>query len=290
MRSNIDGERARFPVSSLGAVLLLTLVLIGGMAWQLWQSYKAARDFQDREARLLERRGVIMHLDEVLTMSARMAAATGDLKWEERYRAFEGPLDEAIGGMIRLVPQLKEVEGAKQTNEANLRLVEMENKAFELTKQGAREQAASLLAGAQYEEQKKIYAEGMQRMMLVMVGRIDESMHWQRRRALVAAGVAPVTFPVLLMLWWRVLRSARQHLIERKRHEELVERAQRELEAANAGLEARVKERTRQLEEAHRKLVDTARQAGMAEVATGVLHNVGNALNSVNISANVVSQ
>ncbi|HEV8379017.1 MAG TPA: ATP-binding protein, partial [Tepidisphaeraceae bacterium] len=62
------------------------------------------------------------------------------------------------------------------------------------------------------------------------------------------------------------------------------------LEQANATLEARVKERTEQLEEAHRRLLETARQAGMAEVATGVLHNVGNTLNSVNISANVVSQ
>jgi C4-dicarboxylate-specific signal transduction histidine kinase len=33
-----------------------------------------------------------------------------------------------------------------------------------------------------------------------------------------------------------------------------------------------------------------SRQAGMAEVATGVLHNVGNVLNSVNVSANLISQ
>ena len=33
------------------------------------------------------------------------------------------------------------------------------------------------------------------------------------------------------------------------------------------------------------ELVVTSRQAGMAEVATGVLHNVGNVLNSVNVSA-----
>jgi signal transduction histidine kinase len=43
------------------------------------------------------------------------------------------------------------------------------------------------------------------------------------------------------------------------------------------------------LGEMHRTLVDVSRQAGMAEVATGVLHNVGNTLNSVNISANVVT-
>ena len=37
------------------------------------------------------------------------------------------------------------------------------------------------------------------------------------------------------------------------------------------------------------QLIATSRQAGMAEIATGVLHNVGNVLNSVNVSANLVS-
>jgi PAS domain S-box-containing protein len=40
-----------------------------------------------------------------------------------------------------------------------------------------------------------------------------------------------------------------------------------------------------QLETAHRELVDASRKAGMADVATGVLHNVGNVLNTVNIAA-----
>jgi PAS domain S-box-containing protein len=44
-----------------------------------------------------------------------------------------------------------------------------------------------------------------------------------------------------------------------------------------------------ELEVAHKLLVNTARQAGMAEVATGVLHNVGNVLNSVNVSATLVA-
>lgn len=37
------------------------------------------------------------------------------------------------------------------------------------------------------------------------------------------------------------------------------------------------------------RLVETSRLAGMAEVATGVLHNVGNVLNSVSVSAGLVS-
>jgi len=43
-----------------------------------------------------------------------------------------------------------------------------------------------------------------------------------------------------------------------------------------------------QLENLHSQLLETSRQAGMAEVATGVLHNVGNVLNSVNVSSTLV--
>jgi len=50
-----------------------------------------------------------------------------------------------------------------------------------------------------------------------------------------------------------------------------------------------IKEAEAKLESAHKQLMDTSRQAGMAEVATTVLHNVGNVLNSVNISASVVA-
>jgi PAS domain S-box-containing protein len=39
-----------------------------------------------------------------------------------------------------------------------------------------------------------------------------------------------------------------------------------------------------------KQLLDASRQAGMAEIATGVLHNVGNVLNSVNISTGIVSE
>ena len=40
----------------------------------------------------------------------------------------------------------------------------------------------------------------------------------------------------------------------------------------------------------NRQLVEASRLAGMAEVATGVLHNVGNVLNSVNVSASLLRQ
>jgi ligand-binding sensor domain-containing protein/signal transduction histidine kinase len=78
----------------------------------------------------------------------------------------------------------------------------------------------------------------------------------------------------------------------------------RQLSLREAKLSARVAQSTRELREqiaardvAHeelrqvqRRLMELARQSGMAEVAIGVLHNVGNVLNSVSVSATVVEE
>lgn len=69
-------------------------------------------------------------------------------------------------------------------------------------------------------------------------------------------------------------------------------RAQAELEEQKATLEKEIEERKRmevEVEHVHRQLIDASRQAGQAEVASGVLHNVGNVLNSVNVSTTLIS-
>ena len=45
-----------------------------------------------------------------------------------------------------------------------------------------------------------------------------------------------------------------------------------------------------EVERTHQELLETSRLAGMTEIATNVLHNVGNILNSVNVSATLVAR
>jgi PAS domain S-box-containing protein len=45
-----------------------------------------------------------------------------------------------------------------------------------------------------------------------------------------------------------------------------------------------------ELQKLHEELLETSRQAGMAEVATGVLHSVGNALTSINVASACIAQ
>jgi len=83
-----------------------------------------------------------------------------------------------------------------------------------------------------------------------------------------------------------------------------------QLEWTNTAIEATVRQRTAELADKHtalqdemaerqaaqaareamqQRLLEVSRAAGMADVATGVLHNVGNVLNSVNVAATTVS-
>lgn len=81
------------------------------------------------------------------------------------------------------------------------------------------------------------------------------------------------------------LQQERNELLEaRGRMVEQLDEARRTAEAALRQNE----EVTASLRETQSELVATARQAGRAEIATNVLHNVGNVLNSVNVSAGLI--
>jgi signal transduction histidine kinase len=108
-----------------------------------------------------------------------------------------------------------------------------------------------------------------------------ESYYWSARRDVGALIALALALAALIATY--VTRRTAFEISNRQRAEE-------ELRRAHEGLEVRVRERTAELEELHRQLLDISHKAGMAEVATGVLHNVGNVLNSVNISSSVVTE
>lgn len=66
--------------------------------------------------------------------------------------------------------------------------------------------------------------------------------------------------------------------------------ANQELADHRDNLENLVTERTRELREAEQSLLENAHKAGMAEIAIGVLHHIGNTLNSLNISSHLIEE
>jgi C4-dicarboxylate-specific signal transduction histidine kinase len=95
---------------------------------------------------------------------------------------------------------------------------------------------------------------------------------------------------------WRVqLLQHKQKLLQESNDllETKVNERTTELAASNATLKGEIEERKRverEVERIHRQLVDASRLAGQAEVASSVLHNVGNVLNSVNVSTTLIAE
>lgn len=88
-------------------------------------------------------------------------------------------------------------------------------------------------------------------------------------------------------------RAESELFLQQERNDLLEGRARMAEELADANRKAAEalrenEEVTARLREAQSELLATARAAGRAEIATNVLHNVGNVLNSVNVSAGVV--
>lgn len=96
---------------------------------------------------------------------------------------------------------------------------------------------------------------------------------------------------VATIIWRRITGSVTQLIIfsERVAAGDLSARAPQGSELEFAILARAMNQMAQALENSQSRLLTAARQAGMAEIATNVLHNVGTVLNSVNVSADLLS-
>jgi signal transduction histidine kinase/CheY-like chemotaxis protein len=224
----------RFPILLCRITLALSIATFVWIAWNAYAGYRDAELFRNRESRLAELRGTIVHLDEVLTMSARMAAATGDRTWEERYRRYEPELDAAIKKMMTLEPGGAAIAASAQTDAANVKLVEMETEAFALVREGRSNDARAVLFSPDYEEQKTLYAQGMEQLLVKVRARLDEGSRQATRRAILSTGGSVVLLGLSMVSWIVVIGTLRR---------------------THAELEQRVEERTTALTDANRTLL-----------------------------------
>jgi signal transduction histidine kinase len=115
---------------------------------------------------------------------------------------------------------------------------------------------------------------------------------WTVRHALAVSGALSA---ILLLSWvwiWSLRRQVEDQTIELKNEIEDHKCTELELEQKTEMLTRGIEERMRieaEMERGHKQLLITSRLAGMAEVATSVLHNVGNVMTSVNVLSSSIT-
>lgn len=143
------------PTLVLVAGAFMLLLVASCLAWSSYRSYQLIVDVNQVQRPLQELSGRVKYLDEVLTSSALLAAATGEPQWTKRYDQHVTELDDALQAAVRLAPgAARPLEGVES---ANTDLVKMETRAFESIGGGNKDEAWKLLNGAEYRSAKEHY-------------------------------------------------------------------------------------------------------------------------------------
>lgn len=228
--------RGAIVVSVSGAVLLF-----GASTWNIWQLYQGFQTTISRQFKLQRLSDGIVYYDEVLTMSARMAASTTDPQWEKRYWDNEPKLTAAFTNVSDLVPEVAQAQ-TTQTNKANQKLIAMEEQAFKLVKAGNTKGAFDLLLSPNYQTQKDIYAKGIAKTISVIdteIQQLQVSFTRQLQWSLVFAGVS---LPFLIFSGSVVVWLIRKYLSDRLKAEEALRGSQQSLIQVNTDLASKMSE------------------------------------------------
>ena len=143
-------------VTISSAVLVYLTILIADSNIQNLQRTRTQIDIEQIS-------GEILTLDELLTSSTLLYANTKDTQWKSKYDEYSTALDQVIGKSHDLLPGYIADFGISQTESANAMLIEIEDRAFELTQQGDSGGARQLLTSPDYADNKVHYKLGMER-------------------------------------------------------------------------------------------------------------------------------
>lgn len=252
-------------INLIFSVVVVFTVATSVFSWFVFSSFDEFSELQKKNERIAQLQGTILQYDEVLTMSAKMAAATGEMKWELRYRQIEPLLDEAIRELIILQPNM--VRGALATEAANANLVEMENHAFNLVETGKSKKALEILSSPEYEKQKGIYSEGLWQLNKD----VNETLKSQNKKNQARVLLLRSTLFLLILMtffgWIFIFLNTR--------------RMNNDLVTLNETLDLRVKDRTV-------KLLNASKMASLGEMAGGMAHEINNPIGIIQGKANLL--
>lgn len=171
----VSAPTSRPPFGIVLAVLMGAAGLLICIGWTLTEVQKHLSNIRNDQMRLQELTGAIRNLNEAMTMSAQMGAATGEQVWESRYKEHQKLLAESFHELALIAPDVYLREGGKDIDDLTDWSIAIERRAFELSRDGSTAKARRELSGEEYVGLKQKYAAGLDRIHTALGAYITES-------------------------------------------------------------------------------------------------------------------
>ncbi|ACK70389.1 methyl-accepting chemotaxis sensory transducer [Gloeothece citriformis PCC 7424] len=217
----------------------VSLIFFSGSIWNTWNAYQGFTKVITKQLELQHLSDEIIYLDEVLTMSARMAASTGNYKWEQRYNDHVSPLDQAIKEVIEIAPSYK--EDIAKTDQANQTLIGIETQAFQLVREQKPQEALQLLLSPEYDANKQIYSQAIEKIVDNIQAEVEKNRTIYGHNLRLSLIFSGVSFPIFLISWGGVIWAVRSYIKERDTAQQELLKSQTSLLDLNKDLEEKGK-------------------------------------------------
>ena len=294
MISNVHiGEK--FSLRFFMTIIILAFFVLVALVLYDFKAERAIVILKERYSQVEKLRGDIIHYNEVMTMSARMAATTSDLKWVNRYISYEPQLTNIIKRTIELSPEIYRHE-ADRNNISKITLFDMEHKALDLIRQGDNKAAMEIMFSDAYEAQGKKYVQAVERLSAFLKKQMEAALDVEKSKEDLARVSLMSVLIMLLLSWLVILRITRRFQETLMTTNLTLKNRSDQLDDLNRTLDLKVGERTKSLEEAleqlqktnndlketQNQLLQSEKFSAIGQLAAGMAHEINNPIGFIN--------
>jgi len=216
--------------------ILFNLTLVGTLCFAMFltsNTYSRIEHLISHEIKVESLTKDITYLDEVLTMSARMFAFTGEPKWHERYNKHVPLLDKIFEQSFAYIDSKDQSSFLHRTQVANRTLIELENRSLTLSKNGEFDDAIKQLFSDEYKTSKARYTNGVDQLKSIINKNATSLIEQDLEHIFIHTLLLAISILVAVSIGMYMFRRAKSERIEQNQQQILLQKAKQRAEEAN---------------------------------------------------------
>ena len=205
-----------FPIGVLIVALLLTLVMISGLTWFAWRSHEDFETLETKDLRMVQLHGTIQHFDELLSLTAQLAAATGEPAWKPMIVAEIAKVDAALDELAQISPGLIPEETVADLQSAKRSLQQQELQVLEHADAGDLKAAQAILSSSRYQADQERLAAAEVVLLEQIRAHLDQTLDSQHQRNRYWLVLVIIFLLLISFAWVYALRTIRNYFVEKQ--------------------------------------------------------------------------